>query len=299
MEENKEMTQAQEAEVQDRDDAFLDGWEEDTHTGGGADQPSAANGVVEPTEAEADADAEGEEEKAGAGEADRAEDASAEHAGEKGPEGPTWEVNHLGERKTLRAGDITPELLQKGMDYDRVRQQYDDYKPVMAMVGELARQAGVSTEDYVRMVRAEAKRGQGMNADEARRAVELEDREAAVAVREAEKERADAARRDSEAAVRRNLDEFAQAFPEVFAKAREDTGAIPDSVWAEVSGGLSLTAAYAKYAVAEAQRAAETARSEARTAEQNRRNAQRSTGSMKSAGSDTKSKDPFLDGWGD
>lgn len=294
MEENKEMTQEQEAETQNQADAFLDGWE-DAPTGGKADQPDAGDEGHEPPADSGEAG--GEEEKAGAGETDRAEDKPAEDAEEKSATEQIWEVNHLGQRKTMRARDITPELLQKGLDYDRVREQYDGSKPIMAMVVELAKQAGVSTEDYIRMVRTEAKRGQGLNEEDAKRTVELEDREAAVAAKEADSARADVARRENEAAVRRNLDEFSKAFPEVFAKAREDTGAIPDSVWAEVSGGLSLTAAYAKYAVAEARSAAEAAESAARTAEQNRDNARRSTGSMKSAGSDAKSKDPFLEGW--
>lgn len=301
MDENENMAQGQEAEAQNQDDAFLAGWDEgNAPADSAADQPNAGNEGQEPPEERGET--EGEEEKAGAEEADRAGDKpaeSAEEAADAPPTEQTWEVNHLGERKTMRAQDITPELLQKGLDYDRVREQYDNAKPVMSMVSELARQAGVSTVDYVRMVRTEAKRGQGLNEADAKRVVELEDREAAVAAKEAEEATANAARQDSEAAIQRNLEEFAKAFPEVYDKARVDTAAIPDSVWADVSSGMSLTVAYAKYAVAEAGKAATEAEIKAQTAEQNRKNGERSTGSMKSAGSDTKSKDPFLDGWGD
>lgn len=300
MEENENTTPELEEEVQNQDDAFMDGWDDDVPAGGAADQPNAEDeGQEPPTE---DGEAEGEKEKAGAGEADRAEDKSAENAetdGDKPPAGQTWEVNHLGQRKTMRAQDITPELLQKGLDYDRVREQYDHSKPIMAMVSELAKQAGVSVEDYVRMVRTEAKKSEGLDEDAAKRAVELEDREAAIAVKEAEEARANDARKDSEAAIQRNLEEFSKAFPEVYDKARTDTSAIPDSVWADVSGGMSLTAAYAKYAVAQAEKAAQDAEHKAQAAEQNQNNRQRTTGSMGTAGSDAKSKDPFLEGWGD
>lgn len=295
MDENENMDLDQEAEVQNQDDAFLSGWDGEPTTGAADQQDAEDEGQEPPAEG---SEAEGEEEKAGGDEPDRAGDKPAENAEEAAPAEQTWEVNHLGERKTMRAQDITPELLQKGLDYDRVREQYDSSKPIMSMVGELARQTGVGVADYVRMVRTEAKRGQGLNEDEAKRAVELEDREAAVAAKEAQEAKEDAARQDSEAVVRRNLEEFSKAFPEVYAKARTDTSAIPDSVWADVSGGMSLTAAYAKYAVAEADKVVKAAEDRAKTAEQNRKNGERSTGSMKSAGSDAKSKDPFLDGWG-
>lgn len=300
MEENQGLDTELEGAAQNQGDAFAEGWDDETVAGGTADQPDAEDDGQEPP-AE-DGETGGEDEKAGGDEPDRAGDKPAENAGSDGDNPPaeqTWEVNHLGARKTMRVQDITTELLQKGLDYDRVREQYDRSKPTMSMVSELARQAGVNVEEYVRMVRTEAKLGKGLSEDEARRAVELEDREAAVAAREAEEAQADAERKDSETVIQRNLEEFSKAFPEVYEKARTDTSVIPDSVWADVSGGMSLTAAYAKYAVAEADKAAKAAETKAQAAEQNRQNTQRSTGSMRSAGSDAKNKDSFLEGWGD
>lgn len=300
MEENETLIQEQEAEVQNQDDDFLAGWDDDAPAGGEADQPDAEDeGQEPPPEGGADG---GEEEKAGADEADRADDKPAENAestGDKPPAEQTWEVNHLGERKTMRAQDITPELLQKGLDYDRIRQMYDGAKPVMSLVSTLAQQTGMTVEDYVRMVRTEAKKASGLGEEEAKRAIDLEDREAAVNAKEAE-EKAEKERQETDAArVQKDLADFAKAFPEVYAGAQKDPNTIPDSVWAEVSGGLSLTAAYAKYAVAEAGKAAQEAATKAQAAEQNQKNEGRSTGSMSSAGSDAKNKDPFLEGWGD
>lgn len=86
--------------------------------------------------------------------------------------------------------------------------------------------------------------------------------------------------------VSRGLAEFAKAFPEAYNRAKADPDAIPEAVWADVRAGMSLTAAYARYTVGQTARA-----------RQSQVNAQRATGSMRSAGSDSKNKDPFLEGW--
>lgn len=86
------------------------------------------------------------------------------------------------------------------------------------------------------------------------------------------------------------VEEFARTFPEAYERARKDPNSIPDSVWKAVSQGLSLTAAYARHAVDQAQK-------ETQAAQQNRKNAQRSTGSMRSAGSDADARDAFLAGF--
>lgn len=84
--------------------------------------------------------------------------------------------------------------------------------------------------------------------------------------------------------IQADLRSFAAAFPEVFALAKDDPTVIPQSVWEAMEHqGLSLTAAYARYATGQA-----------RTAAGNGRNAARSTGSMRSAGNDGKLKDAFL-----
>lgn len=84
--------------------------------------------------------------------------------------------------------------------------------------------------------------------------------------------------------IQADLRSFAAAFPEVFVLAKDDPAVIPQSVWEAMEHqGLSLTAAYARYATGQA-----------RTAAGNSRNAARSTGSMRSAGNDGKLKDAFL-----
>lgn len=211
--------------------------------------------------------------------------------------GPTWEVNHLGQRRTMEAKDVTPELLQKGLDYDRVRTQYDKQKPAMELIATLAGQAGLSPEEYIRTVRLSAKQAEGLSQQDAKRAVELEDREARVAAAEAADRGQREARQAEEEQVRQGLEEFAKAFPEAYDRARTDPGAIPESVWADVRAGLSLTAAYARYCVSQADQAAQAARHTAQDHQLQQKNAQRSTGSMRSAGGDVKNKDAFLAGF--
>lgn len=210
-----------------------------------------------------------------------------------------WNIKHMGAERTITASEITPELLQKGMDYDRVRERYDEAKPIMEMFGQFAQKAGMSVTDYAKHIRAEAMRVSGMSEAEAKRTVELEDREAAVAVKEAEEQQAKQAEGLERTKVAGDVAEFAKAFPDVFAKAKDDPNAIPQSVWEDVKAGMSLSAAYSKYAVAEAEAKAQEAQAQAQTAAKNATNAVRATGSLKSAGSDGKSADPFMEGFGD
>lgn len=289
MEENKDLIQDQESEAQDQSDAFVDGWEDNDPT------PEEDADQLDPS-VESQEPPQDTEENVGENE-QTAEQKQPEEHGLGGEQ--TWEINHLGQHKTLQAKDITPELLQKGMDYDRVRQQYDSSKPIMSFVATLAKQAGMNVEDYVRMVRTEAKRSEGLSEEEAKRAIDLEDRETVIAIKEAEAKEAATAQDAGAAQIRADIDSFAKAFPDIYEQAKHDPKAIPEDVWTSVNEGSPLVAAYAKYAVAQAKAEAQEAQKREATAVQNRKNSERTTGSMVSAGNDTKSKDPFLDGWGE
>ena len=158
----------------------------------------------------------------------------------------------------------------------------------------------MSIPDYVSFIRTQAKQASGMSEAEARRTVELEDREAAVSAKEAEEAQRQnganqAAQARAAADARRNADiaEFQRLFPD----AAKDPKAIPQEVWANVRSGMSLVSAYSKYAVDQANAARQAAEQKAAASAQNRRNADRATGSMQSAGENTGSKDPFLEGW--
>lgn len=304
MEEN---TNLNEQLTADQSDAFLDGWNS-TEDMPAADQSTdteerdvAAEDAAETTAEDSSDERESDNEAENAAEttdgAEGSDGADAEKASEQATADTSWVIKHMGSEKTLSAKDVTPELLQKGLDYDRIRGKYDEAKPVLEMFTEFAKNAGMSVADYARHIRAEAKKASGMSEQEAKRAVELEDREAAVAAKEAQQqESADEKTRSAEK-ISAEVEEFSRAFPEVYKQAENDPKALPKSVYESWKSGLTLTAAYAKYVVAQA--AAEKKASEKReeTAAQNAKNAARSTGSMKSAGNDTKSKDAFLEGF--
>lgn len=286
-------------------DAFLEGWDEDAGTvEQTADQPedtASDDTKEEPTGADTTT-AEDHSQAAGKAEepAQTPEGSGTESQGEQesrpAADVPkTWTLRHLDENRVVTEQELIA-LAQKGMDYDRIRSKYDESKPGMELLNQFARQAGMNIPDYIAHLRTQSKRAAGMNEADARRAVELEDREAAVAAKEAEQAERQSADRQKEAAdARRRADiaEFQKAFPE----AAREPGRIPQEVWADVRAGMTLVTAYSRYAVKEARTRAKEAEVKAEAEKQNAKNAGRSTGSMKSAGGEKKSRDPFLEGW--
>lgn len=290
------------AEATETADGFLDGWDDgETAASETADQPETQD-AAEGGEAEKPA-----EEPGAAGEpaeteptADAAQTPSQQQEQTPPADAPRqWTLRHMNETRTVGEADMVT-LAQKGMDYDRIRGKYDESKPVMELFGQFAKQAGMNIQDYVAYLRTQAKQATGMSEAEARRAVDLEDREAAVAVKEAAEaeqqsaaQRAAAEQNSQEERRRADLLEFQQTFPD----AAKDPKSIPQEVWADVRNGASLVSAYAKYAVSKALADKQTAEQKAAAVEQNQKNTARAAGSMKSAGEPSKSKDPFLDGW--
>lgn len=305
--ENVENMSVQEEQSADQQDAFLDGWGDE----------QTAQDVPETSETAEGADT-AEEETETASETEDAQSASdggaAETAAEAGAEAQTetteqkadapektWTLRHMDETKNVGEAEMVT-LAQKGMDYDRIRAKYDESKPAMEILSIFAKQKGVSVADYVSFLRTEAKKADGLSEAEARRSIELEDREAAVTAREAaqaaERQAAEQANAAANAAAQRrkaDIDEFAREYPDV----ARNPDAIPKEVWDAVAAGSSLTVAYAKYTAKQAREEAERTRSAAQAAQQNVKNAARSTGSMQSAGQNAGGRDPFLEGWGE
>lgn len=271
-------------QIADQQDAFLDGWDDEV-----AVEETPETEVTE------------EETEVTEHTSETPEEAPAEEETETTAEPPveeTWTIKHMGTEQKLTKADITPELLQKGKDYDRIRAKWDEAKPVMELFSTFAKQANMSVADYAKSLRAEAKKATGMSDEEAQRTVELEDREAAVAAAEAERQEAANAEAASAEKIRKDLELFSALYPDIAKRQAEgDSSAIPQSVWDAVNKGESLVVAYKRYA--DEQVIAEKRQLEAKiaAAEQSVKNVGRSTGSMKSAGSDTKITDPFLDGW--
>ncbi len=305
--ENVENMSVQEEQNADQQDAFLDGW---------GDEQTAQDAPETSETAEGEDTAEEETETASETEdaQSASDDGAAETAAEAGAEAQTetteqkadapektWTLRHMDETKNVGEAEMVT-LAQKGMDYDRIRAKYDESKPAMEILSIFAKQKGVSVADYVSFLRKEAKKADGLSEAEARRSIELEDREAAVTAREAEqaaeRQAAEQANAATNAAAQRrkaDIDEFAREYPDV----ARNPDAIPKEVWDAVAAGSSLTVAYAKYTAKQAREEAERTRSAAQAAQQNVKNAARSTGSMQSAGQNAGGRDPFLEGWGE
>lgn len=291
-------------------DSFLDGWEES----GPAQEESPGGGsgkqAGEPEDGQAAED--GAPQDGGGGQPGNGGDGGEAlpppggqpEDGQQPPPPPkTWTLNHMGQAVTISEADV-PLLAQKALDYDRVRASYDEARPVMDLFQTFARQAGVPVQEYVGRLRAQAKQMEGMDEASARRAVEMEDREARIFLQEAqERARQEQARQFQEAQRRRHerVQADAQEFISVFPDAARDFNSIPKEVWDAVNGGMSLVAAYARYQNeknGEASRAAEEERQRQEAVQrQNAQNAAASTGSMKSAGNNHGPKDAFLEGW--
>ena len=305
--ENVENMSVQEEQNADQQDAFLDGWGDEQTAQDAPETSETAEGEDAAEEVtETASETEGAQSAPDGGAAETAAEAGAEaqtETTEQKADAPekTWTLPHLDETKNVGEAEMVT-LAQKGMDYDRIRAKYDESKPAMEILSIFAKQKGVSVADYVSFLRTEAKKADGLSEAEARRSIELEDREAAVTAREAEqaaeRQAAEQANAAANAAAQRrkaDIDEFAREYPDV----ARNPDAIPKEVWDAVAAGSSLTVAYAKYTAKQAREEAERTRSAAQAAQQNIKNAARSTGSMQSAGQNAGGRDPFLEGWGE
>ncbi len=305
--ENVENMSVQEEQNADQQDAFLDGWGDEQTAQDAPETSETAEGEdAAEEETETASETEGAQSAPDGGAAETAAEAGAEaqtETTEQKADAPekTWTLRHMDETKNVGEAEMVT-LAQKGMDYDRIRAKYDESKPAMEILSIFAKQKGVSVADYVSFLRTEAKKADGLSEAEARRSIELEDREAAVTAREAEqaaeRQAAEQANAAANAAAQRrkaDIDEFAREYPDV----ARNPDAIPKEVWDAVAAGSSLTVAYAKYTAKQAREEAERTRSAAQAAQQNVKNAARSTGSMQSAGQNAGWRDPFLEGWGE
>ena len=305
--ENVENMSVQEEQNADQQDAFLDGWGDEQTAQDAPETSETAEGEDTAEEAtETASETEGAQSAPDGGADETAAEAGAEaqtETTEQKADAPekTWTLRHMDETKNVGEAEMVT-LAQKGMDYDRIRAKYDESKPAMEILSIFAKQKGVSVADYVSFLRTEAKKADGLSEAEARRSIELEDREAAVTAREAEqaaeRQAAEQANAAANAAAQRrkaDIDEFAREYPDV----ARNPDAIPKEVWDAVAAGSSLTVAYAKYTAKQAREEAERTRSAAQAAQQNVKNAARSTGSMQSAGQNAGGRDPFLEGWGE
>lgn len=289
MDEEKIETSAEETE-----DAFLEDWEDDS--------PSAEDTAAEPEHPSEASDAPQESAEEPSGEEAAPEEETPQEPPQEPQEAPkTWTLNRQGQPVAVGEADLAA-LAQRGLEYDVLRAELDESKPFVDFFRGFAEKANMTPREYLAALRTQAMQARGMTQEEARRAVELEDREAVVRQQEAAEQariaqlrQAQEQARNLEAKRQAEVREFIAVFPDA---AREP---VPQEVWDGVKEGLSLTASYARYAnaqAAEAARAAEEARQQAEAIQkQNAGNAARSVGSMRTSGNNHGPKDPFLEGW--
>lgn len=199
-----------------------------------------------------------------------------------------FRVKYMDEEKTVSMDEAVP-LIQKGMDYDRIRTKYDEAKPAIEVISLYAKQMNMSIAEYVAKLRVEEKVNAGMSEEDARRSVELDSRELELRQKEeakAQETQQETKRQEAEGKTRADIAEFVKQNPDV------KPADIPQEVWDKVQGGMSLTSAYLQHQNAQLRLQLEAAKT-------NAAGAARSTGSMKSAGEDGGGKDPFQQGWED
>lgn len=136
-------------------------------------------------------------------------------------------------------------LGQKGMDYDRVKSKYEETKPVLSFVEELAQENGMSVQDYLNAAREyrEAERirqlaeSEGISEELAQRLTKLEN---------SDKERQQQeSQRQQEARKQAEYQEFFEYFEKENGRSFDTAkDSIPDEVWQGVSKGKTLLDAF-------------------------------------------------------
>ena len=209
-------------------------------------------------------------------------------------------LKHLDEVKTVSRDEVVA-LAQKGMDYDRLKAKSEErysalaaekavYDTQIADLTEIAIDSGYKdVAEMIDGVKAAkmVEKGDMPDIETALKQIRLDKREKALA----EKEQGILSAKDAKSKVDADVKAFYDKHPNV------DFKSIPQEVWDKVNAGESLVIAYGDYIheKAKADLAAENARlkAENEAIKKNADNKTRSTGSISSAGKDSKA-DPWL-----
>lgn len=183
------------------------------------------------------------------------------------PEQQKFKVKYLHEEREVPY-DEAPTYIQKGMDYDRVREKYEESKPVVGFVEKLAQQNGMTVPEYLRAV-DEYQRQQEIQDLQQRTNLDSELAEELYYSRQERHEREQ--RRQQEAQEKQQQQEYIEFLTEFKGVSAED---IPQEVWRlKAEKGISITDAYTRYQYGQI-KGQQTAQ------EANAKNAQSSTGSL-------------------
>lgn len=264
------------------------GWDDE-----GVDQPETGepdtdNTAEETDEPEAGEPTEGAEEGGGNDEAEPEADDKAEDQ--------RFVLRHLDTERAVTLEEMKT-LAQKGLDYDRIREQNESFKKAedgyAALLKALAKHDGTDVDGIVDSLWA------GLIAEEdgVDNAVALERAKLRRVQRELDGKRQESEQSAEEKAAEEKRREgfiaFSKAHPDV--KAQD----IPKEVWERVNGGMSLLDAYGLHELKELR--AENKRLKDKTAakEKEAENAYRTTGSAATSGKSPKPKFDIFAGFDD
>jgi len=269
--------------------------------GQSGEDPEAVDFDTEPESEDTEADADQQEADGNeGGESDDSSEAEAEGAENAPDPEPTFTLKHLGEERSVGKDEVVV-LAQKGMDYDRIRNQRDKYQAAWDFLGELAKARGGEGEleekiyslmDETRartmMARAEANNEELSPAEAATRAI---NQRLKYKPTDAEEQKFAVTEEDRQEKSQKEIAAFLQEYPDVKA---ED---IPKEVWDIVNkNGGNLLGAYQRFENRKLKEELKNLKKDLDAVKQQKKNKERSTGSSKSEGSG-KAKDPFSDGW--
>lgn len=259
-EELNEMEELEEETVTDPDDDWSD--------------ITSWDNLEEDSEEEQDSD--GETEETDQSEADEAEE-QTEAESEEGTEAEDadqWlELKHLDETRKVGKEEARA-LAQKGMDYDRIRQERDDLKSSLPRYQEMEKFLKEMQGDFDSIE-------EFMDDTRARIRADAEGISYNEALDQVKASRTPEPQTNSDDGI--NVDAFVAKYPNV--KAEE----IPASVWADVQTTHDLVASYDKYAEAQKNDEIAKLKAEIETLKRNNKNSARSAGSSKSSGSSNRS----------
>ena len=213
----------------------------------------------------------------------------------------------LGEEKSFTREEVVP-LAQKGMDYDRVKNQleeartslkeFDQVKADLAKrndqiywLEELAKEQNQTLDELIEVTQAQVMaRKTGQNIEVCKGIVKNQRLERELKSQQAKL----SATTDQNDRVKSDIDAFMKAYPELAA----DPKNLPQEVWDAVKAGEPLLSAYRAYEIKELKAQIEKQKAEAEKQKQKEINKSRSTGSMSTKGS--KAEDSFFDSlWAD
>lgn len=201
--------------------------------------------------------------------------------------------------------DKIRDTLERGMNYDRVRTQRDaavrqleeqtqwrqQREGVLSSLETMAEKTGKDLETVVRSLRVNLYRGSGATEQEALARVAQEDAEAKLAAFQKQSQANQRLQHEQQSRAQRDFLDFNRRYPNV------KIDDVPKNVIQRAAtGDVSLSDAYAEHLYNQLKAENQRLQQSLAAKQQNETNRQKTTGSVKTEGSQTKG-DPFLDGF--